>query len=356
MTTIKEISAGELQRTASRYRRLAIGTLLSHSALQIFHGARLEGFPTLGIGRPGDSGMYRAFPLASPDRTLEVPRFDALLRPATQEKLLHRQALLIPHGSFVEYVGADNIQEKLRVPCFGNRATLAWETDRAKQREWLRRAGLPIPREIPRPSDIRGKVFVKFPGAKGGHGAFTAKTPAEFKRKLAAFRRRNKNAGEPILQEFLTGVRYYIHYFHSPLMERTEILGMDRRLETVDESYRNLPDPPELEFTVSGNTPVVVREKFLRDLVTAGDSVVAASRRLFPPGLIGPFCLESIYHPSRGFTYFEISARIVAGTNLYPTGSPYSAYLFEEPMSTGRRIAREIKLALEDKRLPELVH
>jgi hypothetical protein len=42
----------------------------------------------------------------------------------------------------------------------------------------------------------------------------------------------------------------------------------------------------------------------------------------------------------------EISARIVAGTNPFIDGSPYSYLNYDEPMSTGRRIAREIKNAL----------
>jgi len=39
---------------------------------------------------------------------------------------------------------------------------------------------------------------------------------------------------------------------------------------------------------------------------------------------------------------FEISCRIVAGTNPYISGSPYSD-MIEPGMSTGQRIAREIK-------------
>jgi 5-formaminoimidazole-4-carboxamide-1-(beta)-D-ribofuranosyl 5'-monophosphate synthetase len=46
------------------------------------------------------------------------------------------------------------------------------------------------------------------------------------------------------------------------------------------------------------------------------------------------------------FYIMEISARIVAGTNLFIDGSPYSYLNYSEPMSTGRRIAREIKNAL----------
>ena len=86
-----------------------------------------------------------------------------------------------------------------------------------------------------------------------------------------------------------------------------------------------------------------------------GANTVETSIKLFNPGMIGPFSLETIYHPEKGFTVFEISARIVAGTNLYPDGSPYSSYIFEEPMSTGRRIAREIKLGIEKSELEKIV-
>jgi 5-formaminoimidazole-4-carboxamide-1-(beta)-D-ribofuranosyl 5'-monophosphate synthetase len=52
---------------------------------------------------------------------------------------------------------------------------------------------------------------------------------------------------------------------------------------------------------------------------------------------------------------FEISARIVAGTNPYVDGSPYTALKYKEPMSTGRRIAREIKTAIKQNRLKEVL-
>jgi len=37
----------------------------------------------------------------------------------------------------------------------------------------------------------------------------------------------------------------------------------------------------------------------------------------------------------------------VAGTNIFMNGSPYTTLIFDEPMSMGRRIAREIKQANE---------
>jgi 5-formaminoimidazole-4-carboxamide-1-(beta)-D-ribofuranosyl 5'-monophosphate synthetase len=51
--------------------------------------------------------------------------------------------------------------------------------------------------------------------------------------------------------------------------------------------------------------------------------------------------------PELNYYVFEISARIVAGTNPFTHGSPYTWLRYDEPMSTGRRIARDIKEAIE---------
>jgi 5-formaminoimidazole-4-carboxamide-1-(beta)-D-ribofuranosyl 5'-monophosphate synthetase len=84
-----------------------------------------------------------------------------------------------------------------------------------------------------------------------------------------------------------------------------------------------------------------------------GERTVEKSLELFG-GMIGPFCLETIVTDKLEFKCFEVSSRIVAGTNLYPGGSAYSDYM-EPQMSTGRRIAREIRNAIKLKKLEEVV-
>ncbi len=49
--------------------------------------------------------------------------------------------------------------------------------------------------------------------------------------------------------------------------------------------------------------------------------------------MIGPFCLESVVTDKGEIVVFEFSGRIVAGTNLYTNGSPYSWLYWNEPMS-----------------------
>ncbi len=70
--------------------------------------------------------------------------------------------------------------------------------------------------------------------------------------------------------------------------------------------------------------------------------------------MIGAFCLETVFTDELEIKVFEISARIVAGTNLYISGSPY-ADLIQENLSTGRRMAQEIKEAARTNQLDKII-
>jgi len=332
--------------------KIAIATIGSHSALQIIHGARQEGFRTVLVCTQARAKLYSSFPLASPDRVIVVERFSDLLTDDVQEGLLAENAILIPHGSFVEYVGAQAILDRLRVPVFGNKSVLNWETDRRKQREWLVSAGVPVPRNYPDLAAVDGPVVAKLSGAKGGAGLISAANREELQQRLD-----KAMIDQYTFQEYLIGTRYYPHYFYSKMRDRVEILGIDRRDETnIDELYRYrefIGGSPS--YVVVGNRPLVVRESLLPQLLDDAEGLVASSQRLFPPGLIGPFCLEMVCQDDMKFVAVELSARIVAGTNLYPAGSPYSRYYFAGEMSTGRRIALEIKESLQQGRLAEIV-
>lgn len=324
-----------------------ICTICSHSSLQIFHGARQEGFRTLGICVKGKEKVYDAFPLAKPDEFIFVSRWEDVLE--KEKELNKKNIILVPHGSFVEYVGPKNV-EKLNVPMFGNRKILEWESDRDKSRKWLTSAGLRMPAEIKSPDRIDRPAIVKYHGAKGGRGFFICSNPEEFEKNI-------DRSQKYTIQEYIVGVRMYAHYFYSPIEKkgypagkgRVELLSMDKRMESnIDEIFRLGNHRKEIKdsFTVVGNIPIVARESLLLQIMEMGKGTVDSSVRLFSPGIIGPFCLETIVTPDLQFYVFEISARIVAGTNLFTSGSPYLDYMFKEPMSTGRRIAREIKNAI----------
>lgn len=354
------VSHPSIQKLLKQYDpdKLTVAAYCSHSSLQIFNGAKREGFRTLGICLGKAPKFYDAFPLARPDAYLSLKSHDELTDKA--DALVEQNAVLVPHGSLVEYLGVDRF-EQLPVATFGNRRVLRWESDRAISRKWLTAAGLNMPREIKDPKDIIQPVIVKYDGAKGGRGFFIARTYHEFVRHVDRGRHYT-------IQEFVLGTRYYLHYFYSPLRESgyrlskgsLEFLSTDRRDESnIDEANR-LGSIAELEevgiqptFVVTGNIPMVIRESLLPEVLAMGERVVEKSLELFG-GLVGPFCLETVVTDQLEFKVFEISARIVAGTNPFVSGSPYSDFI-EPGLSTGRRIAREIKLGRELGRLHEVL-
>ena len=126
-------------------KNLTIATVCSHSSLQIFNGARKEGLKTLGIAVGEKKKFYDAFPLGKPDEFLIVDNYKDIAKHS--EELREKNVIVIPHGSFVEYLGAENFL-KLDLPTFGNRNVLMWESDRNKERKWLESAGLTMPKEI----------------------------------------------------------------------------------------------------------------------------------------------------------------------------------------------------------------
>jgi 5-formaminoimidazole-4-carboxamide-1-(beta)-D-ribofuranosyl 5'-monophosphate synthetase len=339
-------------------KNLTIATVCSHSSLQIFNGARKEGFKTIGISVGEKKKFYDAFPLGKPDEFFIVDTYKDILK--FTKELREKNAIIVPHGSFVEYLGADKFLT-LDLPTFGNRNVLLWEADRDKERKWLEGAGLTMPQEIKNPKDIDKPVIVKYHGAKGGKGFFIAKTYGEFQRRI------KKNRSFTI-QEFVMGTRYYLHYFYSPIQDNAykldkgslQLLSMDRRDETTIDEVQRLGSIAELEelgihptFVVTGNIPIVIRESLLPKVFKMGEAVVKKSLELFG-GIIGSFCLETVVTEDLKFKVFEISARIVAGTNPYISGSPYSE-LIQPDMSTGRRIAQEIKFAAKKDLLEEIL-
>jgi 5-formaminoimidazole-4-carboxamide-1-(beta)-D-ribofuranosyl 5'-monophosphate synthetase len=354
---MNDIDINEILSTYDK-KNLTIGTVCSHSSLQIFNGARKEGFKTLGIAVGERKKIYDAFPLGKPNEFFTVDNYKDIIK--YSEELREKNVIIIPHGSFVEYLGAEKFLT-LPLPTFGNRKVLLWESDRRKEKQWLKSAGITMPKQIKNPKEISSPVIVKYHGAKGGKGFFIAKTYEEFLKRV--------DKDKPyFIQEFVMGTRYYLHYFYSPIKNNAyklntgslQLLSMDRRDETTIDEVQRLGSIAELEevgihptFVVTGNIPIVMRESLLPKVFNMGEAVVEKSLELFG-GIVGSFCLETVVTEDLEFKVFEISARIVAGTNPYISGSPYSE-LIQPDLSTGRRIAQEIKYANEKNLLEKIL-
>jgi len=328
----------------------SIATLGSHCALQVLKGAKDEGFKTILVCEKKREKLYRRFKFI--DELIIVEKFSDILNQEIQDKLKQQDAILIPHGTLIAQMSSEEI-ESINTPVFGNKWILRWESDREMKEKLMREAALPMPKPVTDPKDIEKLVIVKRQGAAGGKGYFMAANEEDYNTK------RNQLISEGVIskdetlyiQEYAAGVLAYLQFFYSPLTNELEFFGVDQRHESDIEGLGRIPSEQQLKskkvpsFNVIGNSPLVLRESLLDEVYTMAENFVKASAKLVPPGMNGPFCIEGVYDENAQFSAFEFSARIVAGTNIFMNGSPYTTLIFDEPMSMGRRIAREIKEA-----------
>lgn len=321
-------------------------------------GAKDEGFETVLVCEKKRTGLYGRFDFI--DRTVEVDSFSEVAGPACAGALADADAVLVPHGTLVAQLEPDAI-ESLAVPVFGNKRMLRWESDRAMKDRLMRESGLDVPAGVDGPDAIDSLCIVKRQGAAGGRGYFMASDGGEYRSKRASLVESGviSDSESLYIQKYVSGVLAYLQYFYSPVSGRLEFYGADRRHESDIEGLARVPaehqrpgDVPS--FNVVGNSPMVLRESLLGRVYEMGEGFVGAARRLVPPGMNGPFCIEGVYDASGKFWAFEFSARIVAGTNVYTQGSPYSALSYDVPMSMGRRIARELRAAQDAGRLGDV--
>jgi 5-formaminoimidazole-4-carboxamide-1-(beta)-D-ribofuranosyl 5'-monophosphate synthetase len=316
---------------------MKIGTIASHSALNIISGARREGFETSLYCTPDRTEFYRSFGLGA--SIVEIDSFKSIL------DVNHEDTVLVPHGSFVAYLGAQTLLES-ELPLFGNKELLRWEEDRELKARLMRAGGLNVPHEFSTPDEVDRPAIVKSYGAAGGEGYFIAKNKEEVLAKMDPTKRYT-------IQEYIVGTKVFVTYFNSLSRNRLEVFGADIRYETDADSNLRFDDKPS--FVVVGNLPLVLRESTLAQYYELGKGFVKGFLKLTGQEIPGPFCIETIIDRNQNIYSFEFSGRIVAGTNVWIPTSPYSYVMFEEPMWMGRRIALEIKELMELGRLDEAI-
>jgi 5-formaminoimidazole-4-carboxamide-1-(beta)-D-ribofuranosyl 5'-monophosphate synthetase len=186
----------------ANFKDYKIATLGSHSALQILKGAKDEGFETICICMKGRRKPYESYKVA--DEIIEIENFKEFFD--LEERLMKENAIIIPHGSFVSYIGPEKMKE-LKIMHYGTKGILEFESDRGKEREWLLDAGCKLPRIFDKPEDIDVPVIVKFHGAQGGKGYFVANSTEDFYEGIKSYPGDEKY----VLQEYIVGVPMYTH-------------------------------------------------------------------------------------------------------------------------------------------------
>jgi len=342
--------------------RLRVGAVASHSALDVFDGAKDEGFETVAICQRGRERPYLRFRRVV-DHCLLLDRFADAARPENVERLRSLNTIVVPNRSFAVYLGYDTIEEGFPVPVFGNRRLLRYE-ERVGEKTYYRlldEAGIRRPRVYHSPDEVDRPVIVKMPHARKRveRGFFIALDRDDLMKKLRELESRGVVRREDLarasIEELVLGAHFNVNYFRSVARGEVELLSIDRRIQTNLDGFLHQPADVQLEllrvfpveYVEIGHMPATIRERMLEKLIEVGDRFVEATERLEPPGIVGPFTLQLMVTPDLDVVVFDVATRIGGGTNIYMgLGSQYSKLIHGRPISMGRRIAMEIRECL----------
>jgi len=363
------ISPQQIASIVNQYdlKNVTIGTIGSHSALEIMDGAKDENMKTVCICQKGRDLPYRRFKRLA-DEILLLEKFSDIMNRENQEKLRELNTIMVAHRAFTAYLGYENIENNLKVPVFGNRSLLRAEERTAPRNQYylLEKAGVRHPKIYHKPSDIDGPAMIKVQEAKRKleRAFFIVSSYEDYKKKskqkIELGLVSKVDLDHATIEEYVPGTYFNLNYFVSPLTGETEFLGIERRLQTNLHDFVSLPAKQQIEMDMQtsnievGHTPASIRESLLEKVFEMGDKFAVAARKEYPPGIIGPLSLQSIVTVDLDFVVYDVSLR-VPGNPIMATTSPYTKYYYGQTMGVGRRVAMEIKNAVAQKKLRDIV-
>lgn len=355
-----------------------IAVLGSHSALDVCRGAKDEGFRTLVFAERGREKTYAQYYATvgnegCVDECVVLSKFADMLTPEFQKKFGKRNLIFIPNRSFEAYLNFDyeRIEKDFTIPMFGNKSLLKIEerSMRPNQYDLLDIAKIRYPKHFASAEEIDRLVLVKVPEKTRAfeRAFFLANSAKDFQRKSAELVKSGKITAESletaVIEEYVAGTHVNFNFFYSPIKKRLELLGTDTRRQTNLDGLLRLPAEfqqdvisyTSVSYEEAGHMAVTVLESLLEPAFKMGEAFVRASQELFAPGIIGPFALQSIVipgPPKKEIVVVDISPRMPGSPGIMAT--PYGAYLFGQPLSAGRRVAKEIRDAWEHKQLQKI--
>ena len=377
------ITREEILEILQKYSKdsIRIGVLGSHSALEICRGAKDEGFRTVVVCQKGREKTYEKYfrsrkkfgrDVGIVDEVIVLDKFKQIVDDDVQDKLREMNVLFVPHRSLCVYVGYDALESEFKIPMLGNRFLLKIEEREVERNQYylLEKAGIPYPKIFKDPSEIDRLVLVKAPEAARGfeRAFFIASSPEDYERKAEELLRKGivtrEGLEKAVIEEFVVGAPFNFNFFYSPLDGEIELLGTDTRRQTNLEGIMRIPAPHqesvlkylELKTIEVGHIACTVRESLLERAFELAERFVKVAKEEYPPGVIGPFALQTMIVPGpphEEIIVYDVSVRVPGSPGTKFT--PYSENLWGFSMSVGRRLALEVKEALKQDRLGELV-
>ena len=364
------IDRNETRKIISEYdaQHIRIGVLGSHSALEIAHGAEQEGFETVVVCQKGREKTYTKYYGNLFDHILLLDKFADIMKEKNLQKLRELCTVFVPNRSFSVYVGYENIEERFTVPIMGNRYMLKTEERNTPKNQYylLQKAGIPTPKIFKSYEEIDRLAIVKVPEKERAieRAFFYASSPSEFKKKAEErIRKRiiNPEALEKaVIEEYVIGAKFNANFFWSPLTDELDLLGFDKRIQTDLDGVLDLPAAEQLELGIAtqnieiGHLGVTMRESQLEKIFDAGERFVEVCKKKYPPGIIGLFALQGAVTKDLEFYVFDVSPRVPGCPCVEPT-SPYMKYKYGMEVGPGRRVAMEIKQAINQDKLEAIV-
>ena len=363
----------------NKQSNITIATLGSHSALDVCRGAKDEGFSTLVVCERGREKTYDSYfktnnGVGCIDECIVLDKFSDILSDKVQKVLLEKNPIFIPNRSFEAYLVFDykTIEEIFNIPMFGNKYLLKIEERgiRPNQYDLLDAANIRYPMQFKNPNDIDRLSLVKVLEKERGfeRAFFLVESHEDYQKQVSEkliqgiFTQEQLNGA--VIEEFVLGVQVNFNFFYSPVHKRLELLGTDTRRQTNIEGINKLPigyqseilEKISIKYEESGHIAVTVLESLLEQAFEMGERFIKASEKLFAPGIIGPFALQTIIipgPPKKDIITIDVSPRMPGSPGISAT--PYSGYLFGQSMSAGRRVALEIKEAIEVQKLDSII-
>lgn len=340
------IKREEMQKLISSYDKdsLTVGVLGSHSAEEVGVSAKSMGLPTVVVCQKGREALYAKYNRHLYDHVIVLDKFSDMVNEDIQEKLRELNTLFIPNRSFSVYVGYDNIENRLRIPLYGNRMILrAEERNEERNQYWLlEKAGIKIPKKFDSPEEIDRLVIVKVQQKRKPleRAFFYASSPEEYYQNSEELIKKDVIAPEGLknarIEEYALGQKFNADFQGWALTEAFgdfDFVGFDDRKQTNLHGILSLPARDQLSINPHikneeiGHYGLTMRESKKPMVYQAAEKFRCICEKEYPPGMIGLFALQGAIaydsddpeQKSLAFYVFDVSPRIPGCPCVGPT-------------------------------------
>lgn len=364
-------------------KKITIGVLGGHSALDVCHGAAKFGFKTVVVCQKGREKTYAKYykkradgmggEKGCVDNIILVDKFSDIVKADVQKKLRDLNTVFIHNRYFWVYCDFAKIEKDFKVPIFGLREGVKLEERDHPNNQYvlLQKAGIRIPKMFKTAKEIDRLVIVKVNEAERRYerAFFFADSEKSYKeegaKRIKSGMILEADLKKAVIEEYIVGAHINLNYFYSTLTDEVELMGTDTRRQTNLDGFLRLTAKDQLELMAGGFSPkmietghyaVTMKESLVEKALALGEKFVKTMKKEVAPGMIGPFALQGAVVAEDGkeeFVIFDVSMRIPGSPGTKFT--PYSGYLYGESMSYGERIAMEIQMAIEKDKLQDIL-